>query len=322
MATRALSPYLLLMPFIAGPLVTAGVASAQNYPNKPVRLLTFDSGGSVDLISRLIAPALSSALGQTVFTENRFSIVAIETAAKAQPDGHTLLVAGGTLWLAPLLQKTSFNPAKDFAPISLLTRSINVLVVHPSLPVKSVKELLALARARPGELNYSTETVGSSTYLTAQLFKSMAGANIVGISYRGTGATLTAVIGGEVHFAFGTPGSLAPHVKSGRLRALAVTSPEPSVLFPGLPTIAATGLPGYEVVAVQGVLAPAGTPAAIIQRLHEEVARAITRADVRDKLLSIGLEALGGTPEQMGAAMQSDAVKWSKVIRDAGLRRE
>ena len=307
-------------------LLWTTAAAGQPYPFKPVRLLTFESGGSVDLVSRMIAPHLSTALGQNVVTENRFSLVAIEAAARAQPDGYTLLVAGGTLWLAPLLQKVTFNPVKDFAPVALLTRSVNVLVVHPSLPVKSAKELIALAKRRPGELNMSMEAAGSSVYLTAQLFKSMAGINVVGVAYRGTGATLTALMGGEVQFAFGTPGSLAPHVKSGRLRALAVTSAEPSVLFPGLPTIAATGLPGYEVTASQGMLAPATTPDTIVRRLNEEIARILSTTELRHRLLSLGLDTAGSNatsaPEQFMSVIQAETAKWGKVIQEAGIRKD
>ena len=298
----------------------AGMVSGQSYPNKPVRILTFEAGGSVDLIARILAPGLSGALGQSVITENRPSIIAIEAASKAPPDGYTVLVAGGTLWLAPLLQKTSFDPVKDFAPIALLTRSVNVLVVHPSLPVVSVKELIALAKARPGDLNFSTDPVGSSTYLTAQLFKSMAALSFVGISYRGTGPALTAVVSGEVQFTFGTPGSLAPHLKSGRLRALAVTSAEPSVLFPGLPTVAASGVPGYEVVASQGVFAPAGTPFTIVHRLNEEMVRFVNRAEIKERFLSLGLETVGTTPERFASSIQSEITKWGKVIKEAGIR--
>lgn len=302
--------------------VTAGTTAAlcQTYPVKPVRIVTFEAGGSVDLIARIIALGLSAAMGQSVFTENRPSIIAIETVARAQPDGYNLLVAGGTLWLAPLVQNTSFDPIKDFAPVSLLTRSVNVLVVHPSLPVRSVGELIDLAKSRRGELNFSTDPIGSSTYLTAHLFKSMSGTHMVGIPYRGTGPALTALLSGEVQFTFGTPGSLAPHIKSGRLRALAVTSAEPSVLFPGLPTVAASGLPGYEVVASQGIFVPAGVAAGTIQRLNDDVVRFIRRPEIRDRFLSLGLETVGSAPDRLAFSMQSEITKWSKVIKETRMR--
>jgi tripartite-type tricarboxylate transporter receptor subunit TctC len=185
-----------------------------------------------------------------------------------------------------------------------------------------VQELIALAKARPGELNFSTGPIGSYPFLSANLFRSMAGVKIVGISYKGSGGALTAVISGEVQMTFATPGSLAPHVKSKRLKALAVTSAEPSVLAPGLPTIAASGVPGYESVAAQGIFAPAGTPVAIVNRLNQEVVRLITQPNVKEQLLTLGLETVGSSPEQLAAAMQAEIVKWGKVIKDAGIRAE
>ena len=301
-------------------LVIAGAVSAQPYPSKPIRIYASDAGGTVDLMARLIAPALSGALGQGVVVDNRTTIITIETASKAAPDGYSLLVAAGTLWIGPLLQTMPYDAFRDFAPITVATTAPNVLVVHPSLPIRSVKELIALAKSRPGELNYSSGPTGSYPYLSAELFKAMTGTNIVRILYKGSGPALTALIGGEVQLTFGTPGSLAAHVKSNRLRALAVTGAQPSPLAPGLPTVNESGVPGYEAVATQGVFAPIGTPAAIINRLHQEIARFLTRPDTREKLLNSGLEAVGGSAEQLAAVMKSEVTRLGKAIKDAGIK--
>ena len=300
----------------------AGAASGQNYPNKAIRIVTSAAGGTVDLIARIIAPGLSGALGQSVVTENRPTIIAIETVAKAPPDGYTLLVAAGTLWIGPLLQKVPYNSTRDFSPISMATSSSNILVVHASLPVTAVRELIALAKSRPGELNFSVGPPGSYPFLAANLFKSMAGLDIVSVSYKGSGEALTALLSGEVHLTFGTPGSLATHVKSKRLRALAVTSAEPSALASGLPTLAASGVPGYEAVASQGVFAPAGTPTGIVNQLNQEIVRFINRTDVKEKFFSLGLETVGSSPERLAAAMQSEISKWGKLIKAAGIYAE
>jgi tripartite-type tricarboxylate transporter receptor subunit TctC len=303
-------------------LLAAGTrdVAAQSYPVKPIRIYASDAGGTVDLLARMIGPALTSALGQSVVVENRTSILTIEAASKSAPDGYSLLVAAGTLWIGPLLQVMPYDAFRDFAPIAVATTAPNVLVVHPSLPIRSVNELIALARKRPGELNYSSGPTGSYPYLSAELFKAMTGVNIVRILYKGSGPALTALIGGEVQLTFGTPGSMTAHLKSNRLRALAVTGPQPSPLAPGLPTVSESGVPGYEAVATQGAFAPAGTPAAIVNRLHQEIARFLTRPDTREKLLNSGLEAVGGPPDQLSAVMKSEVSRLGKAIKDAGIK--
>jgi tripartite-type tricarboxylate transporter receptor subunit TctC len=217
--------------------------------------------------------------------------------------------------------KTPYDPVRDFAPVSLTNRSPNVLVVHPSLPVKSVKELIALAKAKPGELNYASASIASSSHLAAELFKAMTKTNIVHIPYKGSGAATIALIGGHVQLTFAAPGSVASTVKSGKLRAVAVTSAQPSALLPGIPTMAAT-VPGYESVAMTGIFAPAATPAAVINRLNQEVVRLFSQGDVKAKFFDGGLEAVGSSPEQLAAAMKSDMARMGKVIKDAGIRAE
>ena len=305
----------------AGILVLgAGVVAGQDYPNKPIRIVTSAAGGGSDFTTRQIAQGITGPLEQPVIVENRAApVIATETVAKAPPDGYTLLVGGGTLWLMPLMQKVNYDPVRDFSPISLVERSPNVLVVHPSLPVKSVKELISLAKARPGELTYSSSGLGGTTWLSGELLKSMAGVNIVSIPYKTGTQANTAVLNGEVQLAFPTAGVVAPFVKSGRLKALAITSAEPSALVPGLPTIAASGLPGYELVGVSGIWAPAKTPGAIINRLNREIVRALNLPDVKERFLNGGSEAVGTSPEQFAAYIKSSTATVDKLVKDAGI---
>jgi len=225
--------------------------------------------------------------------------------------------------MLPFLQdNVPYDPLRDFAPIALVMIAPNVLVVHPSMPVKSVKQLIAFAKGRPGALNYSTTTLGSPSHLSAELFKAMAGVKIVGIPYKGAAQSMQDLISGRVELSFPSAAAAGAHVKSGRVRALAVTSAEPSVLFPGLPTIAAAALPGYEAVGKFGVFAPAGTPAAIIARLNQEIVRVLSSADTKEKFLAVGGEVSGGSPEAFAATVRSEMTRMGKVIRDAGIRAE
>ncbi|MBI3939178.1 MAG: tripartite tricarboxylate transporter substrate binding protein [Betaproteobacteria bacterium] len=304
-------------------VLAAGVVSGQAYPNKPIRIVAPEAGGGGDFAARLIALGLSGSLGQQVIVENRggaSGIIAGRTVAKAPPDGYTLLFYGSIFWIGALLQDVPYDPVADFSPITLATSSPNILVVHPSLPVNSVKELIALAKARPGELNYAS-TTGSTPHLAAELFKAMAGVNIVRIPYKGAGPALNDLIGGQVQLMFPVAAAVTPHVKSGRLRALAVTSVEPSELVRGLPTVAAT-VPGYESVQMTAMFAPAKTPATIINRLNQEIVQVLNRADVKEKFFNAGAKVVGGSPEQLMATMKSEMARLGKVIKDAGIRAE
>jgi len=298
-----------------------GVVSAQEFPNKPIRVLTGAAGGGSDFASRIIAQGISGPLGQPVIIENRGSgALAAEAVAKAPPDGYTLHVNGALLWIQPLLQKALYDAVRDFAPISLLVREVNIVAVHPSVPVKSIKELIALAKSQPGKLNYAMAGVGGPQHLSVELFKTMAGTDIVAVPYKGTAASITALVSGEVQFTIVDAGTVMPHVKSGRLRALAVTTAEPSAMAPGLPTVAASGLPGYESGGVTVILAPAKTPAAIVNRLNQEIVRVLRTPEVKEKFFSAGAEIVGNSPEQFATAIKSDIVRASKVIKDAGIR--
>lgn len=297
----------------------AGGASGQEYPSKPLRIVTSPAGGGNDFPARLIARGISGPLDQQVVVDNRPTVLLAELVSKAAPDGYTLLLTGSAHWIGPLLEKVSYDPIRDFAAITLVDRAPSVLVVHPSMPVKSVKQLIALARSSPGELNVSVGGVGSSNYLAAILFNHMAGVNIVRIPYKGTGPAMTAVMSGEVHAMFASPGGVAPHVKSGRLRALAVCSAQPSALAPGLPTIAASGLPGYVSEALHALFAPARTPPAIVARLNHEVVRYLQSADAKEILLKAGTEAAPGSPDELTATMKSEIANVGKVLKAAGI---
>ena len=306
---------------VAMHIATASLpAGAQPWPARPVRVVTTQPGSSAELMGRLIAPGLSSALAQQVVIDNR-GLVAAEIVARAPSDGYTLLLYTSPLWIAPFFRdNVPWDPVRDYAPVALAVGSPNILVVHPSLPVKSVKDLIAFVKARPGQLNYGSGSTGASPHLSAELFKSMAGLDIVRVSFKGTGQALVALMGGELQVLFPTAGSGMPSVKSGKLRALAVTTLQPTALAPGLPTMAASGLAGYESVSLSGFLGPSGTPAPIVNRLSQEIIRMLRRNDIREKLFSMGLEVVAGTPEEFAATIRREMAKWGRLIKDAGLR--
>lgn len=300
-------------------LLAAGarMACGQDYPNRSVRVITSGIGGGSDLVARLVAQGISGSLGQPVVVENRGSGVVASSVAQAAADGYTLLASPGSLWLAPFLGKVTYDPLRDFAPISLTNRTPTVLAVHPVLPARSVKELIALAKARPGALNYSSGGNGSTSHLAGELFKAMAGIDIVRIVYK---TQVSAdLLSGEVQLVFGSAGAVMPHAKSGRLRALAITSPQPSVLVPGLPTVAASGLPGFEIGTIFGFFAPAKTPEPVLTRLNQEIVRFIHTPDAKERLIKFGVEPVGSSPEELTAIMKSEMVRLGKVIKSAGI---
>jgi tripartite-type tricarboxylate transporter receptor subunit TctC len=245
-----------------------------------------------------------------------------EIVANGLPDGYTVLIDGNSFWIGPLIRQTPYDPVKDFSPIATLSMSPNILVIHPAVPANSVKELIALAKAKPGVLNYGSAAAGTATHLSTELLKSMANVNIVRVTYQGGGPTLTALLGGEVQLVFATATSIVQHIKSGRVRALAVTTAQPTALVPGLPTVAASGLPGYESIFMQGVWVPAKTPAAIVTRLNRELVRVLHSAEVKEKFFVAGSETVGDAPHEFAARMKSEMSKWGKVIKDAGITGE
>jgi tripartite-type tricarboxylate transporter receptor subunit TctC len=302
----------------------AVAAFAQPYPSKPIRIVTSTPGGGADFVARIAARGLSAQLAQQVVVDNRGSGIIIgEIVSRASADGHTVLVAGPTLWLAPFLyEHLNWDPVRDFSPVTLAISSPNILVVHPSVAANSVKELIALAKSRPGALNYATGGAGSSPHLAAELFKAMAGVNLTRVNYKGSGMAIADLIGGQIQVMFVVGSAGMPHVKAGRLRALAVTTEQPTRLLSGMPTVAGSGLPGYQSVNNVGIFVPLKTPGAIIRRLNQESARVFNSADVKELVLSSGSEVVASTPEQFAAALKSEMSRMGRVIKDAGIRAE
>ncbi len=307
--------------WVSGVLFCGAVFAQDGYPNRVIRIVTPATGGGSDVLARMIAPSLTESLGQQVIVDNRGSI-ANEIAAKAPPDGYTILIDGSPLWLQPLLRQTAWDPLKDFVPLTLAVSSPSMLVVHPSVPVKNLRELIALAKARPGQINYAAGSIGATPHLAGEQFKVMAGVNVVRVPYKGTGPGMIGLMGGEVEFMFPGAASAWNYVKQKRLKALAVCSLKPSALFPGVPTMNETGLPGYESVSPQGVVAPAKTPAAVVARLNQELVKALNRADTRQRLGDLGIEVVANTPEEFAASMKNDIARTAKLIKDAGIRAE
>ncbi len=298
-----------------------GVVSGQNYPNKPVRLIvTGGAGGGNDIVARPLAQWLTGSLGQTAIVDNREgNVVPVELVAKAPPDGYTVLITSNVFWILPFLYKTPYDPVKDLEPITWITNSPQILAVLSSTPVKSVKELIAWAKATPQDLNYGSGPIGSASHLAGELFKSTAGIKMVVIPYKGGAPAMNALLGGEVQMILPTAGVVAPHIKSGRVRALAVTSAKPSALFPDLPTVAAT-LPGFEVGTMVVAFAPAKTPAAIINRLHQEMVQGLNKQEIKEAYYNMGLETVGSSPVQLAAAERAEMARMGKVIKDAGIK--
>ena len=305
-------------------MLGAGAAHGQEYPTRIIRIVTAAAGGGSDFIARVIAQGIAPALGQQIIIDNKGTgVLAGEAAVKAPPDGYTLTVQGGAFWIGPLLRKTAYDPVKDFSPISLVVREVNILAVHPAVPAQSVKELIAYAKANPGKLNYSSPGVGSTTHLASELLKSMAGVNIVHVPYQGNQPAISAMMANEVQMAIFDAGLIAPQVRAGGLRALAVTSLEPTALAPGLPTMAASGLPGYESIGMTGIFAVGDkVPRAIIARLNQEILKFLAKPEIKEQFLKSGVEMVGSTPEQFAEAIRADIAKTSKLIKYIDLRVE
>ncbi len=301
----------VVMTLLAG---AAAVHAQDAYPTKLIRIVTAAPGSNNDWGARLVAQELTPRLGQQVIVENRGSI-GVEVVAKAPPDGHTLLFYGSVAWIQPLLTAVTWDPFRDLAPITLSMRSPNVVVVHPSLPVKSIRELIALAKAKPGALNYGAGGSGASPHLAAELFKFMAGVNIQRINYKGTGPSMVGLLAGEVHLMFPGLGSVAPHMKSGKVRALAATTPSRSKLAPELPAVQET-VPGYESESLICFFAPARTPPAIIAKLNNEINHVMRTTDAR-RLNEAGVEAATATPDELLALMKADTARMIKLIKSA-----
>ena len=305
-------------------LVAAGV-DAQPYPAKPVRFIVpWPPGGGADTISRMMTPRLSEALGQQVVIDNRVGAagnIGAEMAAKSPPDGYTIVSAyAGTHAINPALYRNLPFKESDFSPVIWLASVPQLVAVHPSLPVKTIRELIALAKAKPGQLNFASAGAGAINHLTGELFNYMTGTQIVHVPYKGGGPAAIALLSGEVEMIFGEPTTLVAHVKSGRLRGIAVTSARRSLALPEFPTVAEAGVPGYEVVSWHGVLAPAAVSKEIIARLNAEFNRVIAAPDMKSRMLNQGFEPVGGAPEQFGEHIRAEIAKWAPIIKAAGLK--
>ncbi|NDY82060.1 tripartite tricarboxylate transporter substrate binding protein [Orrella sp. NBD-18] len=316
--TRLLSGLALAAAAIA-PVV------AQTYPNKPIKLiLPFPPGGATDVMSRILAEKLTPRLGQTVIVENKpgaGTMLASEFVAKAPADGYTLLMAASSLVIAPsLYSKVNYDPIKDFTPVTQVAAVIHLVVVNPNLPVKSIQDLIAYLKANPGKVSYGSTGSGTSTHLEAELFKKMAGVDITHIPYKGSTPALADLVGGQTSMMFDPIASSKPYLESGRLRAIAVTTAQRSVSAPELPTVAESGLPGYEAMPWLGIVAPAGTPKPVVDLLYKEVGEVLKLQDVKDRFKSLGLDIIGNTPAQFATFIEKDQKKWAQVIKDSGAK--
>jgi len=309
-------------------MLWAAGSAAQNYPSKPIRMICpFAPGGGSDFIGRIVGKQINDALGQPLVIENRggaAGAIGAELAARATPDGYTLLLgSAGPLTIQPgLSARLPYDPLRDFAPVTVVTSMPFVLVVHPSLPVKSVPELLALARAKPGQLNFGSPGNGSTTHLSTELLKMLANVDVVHVPYKGVAPALAELVGGQVQFMAGDMSTVMPQVKAGRLRALAVTGAQRSTIVPELPTVAESGVPGYAASGWFGVLAPAATPRGIVTRLNDVIVKGLMSAEARERLAALGGEVVANTPAEFTAYLRADLEKWSKLIRAIGLKPE
>ena len=303
----------------------SGIASAQDYPAKPIRfILPFPPGGGTDTLARIVGQKLGENLSQTMVLDNRPGAganIGAEIGAHAVPDGYTLTMGNVAHAInMTLYAKPGYDLARDFAPITLLASTPNILVVHPSVAAKSVQELIALAKARPGQLNYASSGSGSSAHLAGELFKSMAGVNFTHVPYKGGGPAVTSLVGGETVVGFATAPSVLQQIKAGRLRGLAVTTLKRTPAAPELPTIAESGVPNYDANTWYGALAPARTAAPIVTRLHAEFVKIMRSPDILERIAVLGYEASTTTPQEFAAYIKAEIAKWGKVVKAAGIR--
>jgi tripartite-type tricarboxylate transporter receptor subunit TctC len=324
----ALSLALFLRTLLAGAMVlAAGPLAAQSYPSKAIRwIVPFPTSGATDILTRTIAHKLSEALGQPVIVDNKpgaGGALGSDLAAKAAPDGYTLLMATtSTHSIGPALQKLPYDAQRDFAAISIVADATNVLIVSPQLGVSSVRELIALAKSKPGQLNFSSSGAGSIVHLSGERFKSMTGTDIQHIPYKGTALAIPDIINGQIAMMFDSIVSVMPHIRSGKVKALAISSQKRSVLLPELPTMTEAGVAGYVSDTYFGVFAPAGTPQEIIARLNTELVKIVHDKDTKERLLKLGAEPVGSTAEQLASLVKAENAKWAKVIKDAGVKLE
>lgn len=318
-------PVLRVATFLACVLLAffPGTRAWDAYPDKAVRLIVpSPPGGGNDIMARLAGQKLAEAWGKQVLVDNRpggGGAIAFEMAARAESNGYTLLLGSTNLTVLPDMQKVNYDPIKDFVPVSLMAKSMNILLVHPSVPVKSTKDLIALARQNPGKLNYGT-SIATSVHLAAELFKAKARVNIVMVPYKGMGPALVDLIAGHLEVAFANPAASHDYARSGRLRALAVTGEKRFFMLPEVPTVAEAAIPGFEASTWWGILAPAGTPAAIVSEVNGKLAVALTERDITDRIAALGADLVGGPPERLAEHLHAEIPKWREVVRAANIR--
>jgi tripartite-type tricarboxylate transporter receptor subunit TctC len=318
----------VLYGFVTAALTTliSETVPAETYPARPIHVVVPSSPGAgvTDIMARLVGQYLSARIGQQIVIDNRpgaSGIIGAEVVSRAAPDGYTLLAANVSLVVNPFLYpKMPYDPLKDFIPITMINSAPMLLVVNPSIPAKSVTELIAYARSHPGKLNYGSGGLGSTPYLAAELFKSLAGIDVVHVPYKGGAPALSDLVGGQLTFMIENMPGTMPYAKTGNLRALAITSPQRTELAPELPTMAEAGVPGYEMSGWNGLFAVKGTPPAIVARLHSEVAEILHTPQVRQDLAALGAEPVGDTPDEFATFLKADMARWSKIIQDKGIR--
>ena len=317
---------LLGLALAAGLPAIESAAQTAKYPDRPVKMMVgFTAGGGTDVVARILAQKMSETIGQTVFVENRpgaSGLLAVEAVAKSPPDGYTLLMGTQTTYaVAPTLyRKTSIDPSRDFAGISMSAVSPLVLVVHPSVPAQSVKDVIAMAKAKAGTLNFGSGGLGTTPHMTGELFQSVAGIKMAHVAYRGEAPAINDLLGGQIPLMFANLSAVIGNVRAGQLRALAVTSAQRAPAAPEIPTVAESGLPGFETSTWFALVAPAGTPPDVLARLNAEVKRALAQADVKQRFAGLGMTAEDSTPEGLDAYIKSEIAKWTKVIKDADIK--
>src|SRR5262245_9014855 len=303
-----------------------GVAQTGKFPDKPVKMVVgFSAGGGTDVVARILAQKMSESMGQTVVVENRSGasgLIAAEAVAKSPPDGYTLMMGSQTTFaVAPTLyRKVSLDPARDFAGVAMGAISPLILVVHPSVPAQSVKDVIAMAKAKPGAINFGSGGLGTTPHMTGELFQAVAGIKLAHVAYRGEAPAINDLLGGQIPLMFANVSAVIGNVRAGQLRALAVTSAQRAPAAPEIPTVAESGLPGFETSTWFALVAPAGTPRDVLARLNAEVKRALTQADVKQRFADLGMTAEDSTPEGLDAYIKSEIAKWTKVIRDADIK--
>jgi len=323
---------LVRVPVAASLALAASLCYAQSptmaFPEKPVRFVVgFTPGGPSDILGRALGQKLADLWGQQVVIENRPGAggnIAAEVVARSAPDGYTWLLGNNSILAtnASLYRKLGYDPVKDFAPVVLLAIQPNILVVNPQVPASSVRELIALAKARPGQLNYASSGSGATAHLSGELFKAMTGVDIVHVPYKGAQPALTDVIAGQVQLMFATSASVLPYIKAGRLRALAVTTAQRSATVPELPTVSEAGVPGFESITWHGVVVPVATPAPLVERLHRDIVNVLRMPDVRERLAALGAEVIASTPREFADYIARETPKWAKVVKESGARAE